>query len=119
VNYYKSCNLLDHKEDFAVYLQNLDKENSRLMTSLLQPYTSIDTQEHVMKDCSYYLSSSCITTLGNTATLLVNEIYPEISTQATKIINTLKAILLFTITEYLHASALRMGIHSARKKNKH
>jgi hypothetical protein len=114
MNYYKSHNLWNHREDFAIYLQELDIENSRLMCNLIYFYQSQNIETYSLEDCSYYLSSSSKEQLGDSASLIFDDDHPEIGTQALQIVNTLKAMLLFTITEYLHASALRMGIHSAR-----
>ena len=111
MNYYKMRNLWSHKDDFFDYLVLLDQENTRLISQLLDDENHhTDTSDY--STLSFYLSIDAMAQLANKGKNIVDTTKPHIEKPLWQIINSLKAMLLFTISEYLHASHLRMHIET-------
>ncbi len=120
MNFYKAINLRQFKEAFAEHLETIDSENNRLMKELFVSLnqwptkSETDTQTQSKKEISidYYISQRWRSLIPGNISSLLSQRDNDIEWQKWQIIHTLKAMLVFTITEYLHASSLRICIQT-------
>lgn len=117
MNLYKSRNLWRHRQALCDHLSQINHDYSQLITDLVadQPCTS---WQWSTEQLSYLADTTTLEQLWHQSMLLVCPDRPDIDTQVRHAINTYKAMLLFTLTEFIHGSSVRMDITTTQQQQK-